>query len=468
MKWFSIESPSSKRRVILLLGILALSFAVRGLTMRFVRDHLSDPSWFQSGTYGHFDRHAQNILEGESSIFWIDDPSRTEAAVYPPGYPLWLAFIYGISGVRTVVVVQGVQWVLDALSVVLIIGVGRIAFNWRIGLFAGALAALSPLLALYGATPMADAPTNWLVLGGVWMLLLAAKRQSAWWAGGAGLMVGASCWVRANALLLVICWAVALFICVRSDWHRRLRLSLVLVLATFLLIAPLIIRNALAFRALMPTGLGMGTNLWEGIGETERAAEFGAVYGDSLLIEQERKEMGLPPDAPLGLYWPNGVERDRARTRKALKVISAHPVWYAGVMLRRIRGMTKFAGGVPPYYGSTGINITSRKTLPAEKQTGLLALVVNMLGMLQSVFHHLALPLMIGGVWLAFRRDRHVTSLLVATVLYYLIVGSALHMEIRYGLPMQSLLLVFAGLSVSRLAEIVFKHRRGAVTWSRN
>jgi len=464
MKWFSTESPWFKRRLILLLAILALSFAVRGLTMRFVRDHLSDPGWFQSGTYGHFDRHAQNILDGKASIFWIDDPSRTEAAVYPPGYPLWLAFIYGISGVRTAMVVQSVQWLLDALSVVLIIGVGATAFDWRIGLFAGTLAALSPLLALYGAMPMADAPTNWLVLGGVWMLLLAARKQSTWWAVGAGLMVGASCWLRANALLLVICWAVALFLCIRSDWRKRLRLSLVLAIAALLLIAPLIIRNAIAFRALVPTGLGMGTNLWEGIGETERAAEFGAVFGDNVLIEQERKEMGLPADAPLGLYWPNGVERDRARTRKALRVIAAHPVWYAGVMLQRMWGMMKFAGSPLPYYGSMGINVTSQKTLPASWQGSLLAIPVTLLGMVQSVFRYLALPLIIGGLWLGFRSDRSVTWLLLATILYYLVIGSALHMEIRYGLPMQSMLLVFAGLSLSGLAGIIFNRRRFAGT----
>lgn len=84
-----------------------------------------------------------------------------------------------------------------------------------------------------------------------------------------------------------------------------------------------------------------------------------------------------------------------------------------------------------------------------------MAVVVNALGMAQSVLRYLALPLMLVGVWLALRRDWRATWLLLATVLYYLIVGAAMHMELRYGLPMQSLLLVFAGLAVSRLGEIV-------------
>lgn len=466
MKWAVANlSGEARRRAVFILCILLLSFSVRALTANFVRTHLADPGWFQSGTYAVFDKQAQNILDGTANVFWIDDPSRTEAAVYPPGYPLWLALVYGLGGVRSAAAVQNVQWILDALSVLLIIGVGVAAYNWRIGLYAGMLAALSPLLALYGATPMADAPTNWIVVGGVLMLLLAVKRRSLRWALGAGLMLGASIWLRANALLLVICWAMALLLFVQGEWRARLRLSLMVTLGALLLIAPLVIRNTVAFRAFVPTGLGTGTNLWEGIGETERAAEFGAVFGDAALIEQERKEMNLPPDAPLGLYWPNGVERDRARTRKALRVITAHPLWYAGVMTRRMWGMLKYAGKPLPYYGSAGINVTSRKSLPESWHSGVLALFVNLLGMIQSVFRYVALPLMIVGIVLALRRDWRMTWLLLATILYYLIVGSSLHMEIRYGLPMQSLLLVFAGLALGHLVEIVYAtafRRRGS------
>lgn len=441
--------------MLLLLVVLVLSFTVRGLTMRFVRDHLADPGWFQSGTYALFDRQAQNILDGKTSAFWIDDPSRTEAAVYAPGYPLWLAFIYKATGERSAYVVQIVQWVLDALSVMLIVGVGATGLGFRVGLVGGVLAALAPVLALYGVTPLADAPTSWLVVGGVWMLLLAAKRQSPWWALSAGMLLGASCWLRANAVLLALSWGVALFFCVRNSWDKRLRWSLGVILGAALLIVPLVIRNAVAFRAFVPTGLGMGTNLWEGIGETDRAAEFGAVIGDSLLLEQERKELGLPPNAPLGLYWPDGIERDRARTRKALRVIAAHPLWYSKVMLRRMWGMLKFAGAPLPYYGSMGINVTGKKTLPESWQGSLFALPVTLLGMAQSVFRYLALPLIIAGLWRGFHISRSLTWLLLATILYYLVLGSTLHMEIRYGLPMQSLLMVFAGLGVVHLVQFI-------------
>ncbi|MDQ5845013.1 MAG: glycosyltransferase family 39 protein, partial [Acidobacteriota bacterium] len=399
------------RRLLVLFFMLALAFAMRGLTMLFVRDRLSDPGWFQSGTYALFDSQAQAILEGKASIFWIDDPARTEAAVYPPGYPIWLALVYKINGERTAASAQRFQWVLDALSVLLVLGIGVTAYKWSTGLAAGFLAALSPLLALNGATPLADAPTSWLVLAGVWMLLLAFKRQSLAWAIGAGMLVGASCWFRANALLLVGFWAIPVLVFLRVDWRRRLLITGATVLGAAILVSPLLIRNAVAFRAFVPTGLGAGTNLWEGIGETDRAAEFGAVYGDVALTEQERAELGVPADASFGLYHPDGVQRDRARARKALSVIVRHPIWYAGVMVRRMAGMLKYAGQPAPGMGSAGINVTPEKTL-GGKPPRVLSMGIRFLGIVQSVLRWLILPLALVGLWLGLRRNLSLTALL--------------------------------------------------------
>ncbi|HEX6732501.1 MAG TPA: glycosyltransferase family 39 protein [Pyrinomonadaceae bacterium] len=432
--------------------ILLLSFTIRCLTANFIREHLSDPSWFQSGTYAHFDSKAQNILDGRSSPFWIDDPSQVEAAVYPPGYAMWVALVYKLTGVRSAQSVQQVQWLFDSLSVLLIVGIAVTAFDWRAGIISGFLAALSPLLALYGSTPLADAPTSWIVLAGVWLLLLAVKRQNLFLALIAGALVGFSCWFRSNALILPIFWALALLLA-QVVWKKRLFLAGSVVVGALLFLTPLAIRNARAFQVFTPAGLGMGTNLWEGIGETERAAEFGAVYGDQALIERERAELGVSRDTPFTLYHPDGVRRDRERTRRAFAVIRAHPFWYVKVMFRRMIGVLKFAGTPIPFIGSSGINVTSEKSLPANLRGGVLGALVTTLGMVQSVVRYLLLPLIVAGVWFGFKRDRYISFLILVTVGYYLIVGSALHTEIRYGLPMQALLFVFARFGLSELGR---------------
>src|SRR5207249_613603 len=147
--------------------------------------------------------------------------------------------------------------------------------------------------------------------------------------------------------------------------------------------------------------------------------------------------------------YPDGIQRDRARTRRALTIIARHPVWYAGSVVRRMAAVLKYAGEPNGIYGSAGINITSKKCLPPRWQGGTLAFFVNVLGMFQSVLRYVLLPLMIFGVILGFRLDRRVTALLMATVFYYLVVGSLIHTHIRYGLPMQALLTIFGGVAIS-------------------
>ena len=455
----------TQQRVLSLSLIFALALVGRALTTQFVDGTPNDPNYRLRAIVQGFDMMAQRILDGQDSAFWIDEPLRPYFGIYPPGYPLWVAFIYSVSGERSARVVQRVQVVLDALSVLLIVGVGTTAYGWRAGMAAGVLAALAPLLTLYGATPLADAPASWVVVAGMWMLLLAAKRRSIGWAFGAGLMVGASCWLRANAMLLAAAWALAMLFFVRAAWRQRIHLAAAVMLGAALLIAPIIIRNVIAFRAFVPTGMGLGTNLWEGLGETPRGRKFGAVYGDAELIKQERALMGLPPDAPLYLYSPDGVERDRERTRKALAVIKEHPFWYAGVMMRRMADLLNYLGSSPVYiYGSAGRSVRSERCLPPRWQGGLLALGVNILGIAQNIVRVIALPLMLCGSWLALRKDKFTTALILTTVLYYLVIGSAMHTEFRYGLPMQALLFVFAGFVTCRLIEIVFRMRQSAAS----
>jgi hypothetical protein len=457
---FQKLSHPFNQRILVLIFILLLAFSVRALTANFLRAHFNDPAWFQSGSYAVFDSSAQAVLDRREPAFWINDSSRTDRIVYPPGYPLWMAFIYGLTGDRSPVSLQRVQLVLDSLAVLLVVGIGATAYRFRVGVLAGILAALSPLLALSGATPNADAPASWLILGATWCLLLAAKRNRVAYAIASGGLLGLACWLRVNPLLLFVVWAATLMLFTKVGWRRKIVLGCALAGSTLLVISPVVIRNLVVFSPeVAPTGLGIGWNLWAGIGETPRGAEFGAPCCDQQVIEQDRQSLGLSPDAPLGLFFPDGIRRDRERGKKALAVIFAHPFWYTGVMAQRLSGHLKFAGKPAPNVGSAGFNVTSRKCLTPERQGGPLAVVVNAMGMVQSVLRYLALPLMLIGIALAVKKNWRVTGLILATVFYYLVTLAVGHSEIRYGLPMQALLFVFAGLAVSWLDSLVMRRR---------
>jgi len=450
---------ASIRKALPILLMLATLVSVRVLTLMFMRAHLNDPGWFQTGSYAKFDRQASDILDGRQRIFLIDDPARTDLAQYPPGFPAMVAAIYGVTGERSVYVVQMVQWSIDLLlSLVLIVGITVTAFGRRAGIVAGFLVALSPLFAMYAAYPSADTPAMWFVLGGNWLLLLAAKRNSVWLALGAGLLLGIACWIRVHPLYLALGWAIVLLLVANAPWRRRLAMGGAALFATVLVIAPIVVRNYLTFPDFTPTGGTIGVNLWEGLGETELGRRHGFRFGDDKLLEHERVKMGWPADAHFDLQWPDGIRRDKERTRESLAFISQHPLWYAGVMLGRMWGMLKVAGDPVPYCGISGINVTSRKCLSPAWQGSVVAFGVNVLGMIQSVTRYLFLPLAAFGIYIAVRSERATliaAAVFLVTIVYYLVPGSAAHTEIRYVLPMHGLLTVFAAAAMDWIVEFL-------------
>ena len=445
-----------RRRVLFFLLIFLLAASVRLLTYNFLRAHLEDASWFQTGSYRVFDKRANDILDGKGHLYWIDDPTRTDQAQYPPAYPWMVAAIYRVSGNRSAYSVQAVQAVVDSiLSFILIAGVAVTAYGWSTGIAASVFAALSPLLAMVGVAPSSDAPTTWFVMAGLWLLLIAAKRGSVRWALASGIVLGAACWLRVNPLYLCFFWALPLFLFVQASRRQRALMAGAVILGTLLMISPIVIRNYLVFPEFSPTGGTIGANLWEGLGETELGRNNGFALGDDIMVERERVRMGVPAGTPFEAMWPDGFKRERERTRESLAFIMQHPIWYAGVMLHRMWGMLKIAGQPLPYYGTSGINVTSSKCLPPARQGGVLSLLVNVLGMIQSVARYALLPLALIGGYLAVRAKWALTSLLLATVFYYLVPGTVAHTEIRYVLTMHWILPIFAGLAVIAFATFI-------------
>src|SRR5205823_5056225 len=227
-------------------------------------------------------------------------------------YPWLVAAIYRLTGQRSANAVQSVQAVLDlTLSMILVTGLAVTAYGWSTGMAACFFVALSPLLAMVGVAPSADAPTTWFVIGGLWLLVIAAKRSSVWLAFGAGIVLGAACWLRVNPLYLCLFWALPLLIFGRASRRVRIIMATAIVLGTALIISPIMIRNYLVFPDFTPTGGTIGANLWEGLGEAELGRSQGFAVGDDIMVERERVRMGIAPDAPFEAMWPDGIRRER-------------------------------------------------------------------------------------------------------------------------------------------------------------
>src|ERR1044071_1683991 len=118
-----------KKQLATFFALLLVAISVRVLTLQFMSVHLTDPAWFQSGSYAKFDRQARDILDGRQNLFWIDDATRTDLVQYPPAFPALVAFIYKICGHASVYSVQNALWLADLiLSFPLIMGIAFTAF----------------------------------------------------------------------------------------------------------------------------------------------------------------------------------------------------------------------------------------------------------------------------------------------------------------------------------------------------
>ncbi len=254
----------------------------------------------------------------------------------------------------------------------------------------------------------------------------------------AGALVGVSCWLRANALLL----APFMLLAVPLLFARgvRLRAGLALVAGALLAVAPLTIRNAVVHGRFIPVSLGAGQTLVEGIADYDPERRFGLPDTDVELTRMEAEEAGRPEYAS-SLFKPDGFERDRARTRRALRVIGAHPFWFAGVMARRAASMlrlerTPLTSTAPV---SEGWTRAPRLLLRAAQKLFITALF---------------LPLYLAGLVLLVRaRRRRALAALLVVPLYYLCVQSALHTEYRYVLAIHYFLFIVAAAALQHAAH---------------
>jgi hypothetical protein len=197
--------------------------------------------------------------------------------------------------------------------------------------------ALSPQLAWNSALLLPDSLATFPILLAVFLLARSLEKPRLVTFVLIGALVGLSCWLRANAMLLTGFLAAAvLLLHGRKQW----RYSLAVIAGTLLIVLPLTIRNAIATRHFIPVSLGAGQTLLEGIADYDPNGRFGIPNTDMGIMRQEA-EVHQRPEYYGTLFNPDGVQRERARIKRGLSVIASNPVWFASVMVRRAASMTR-------------------------------------------------------------------------------------------------------------------------------
>jgi len=287
-----------------------------------------------------YKEEAQFLVAGDLTAFLQGSKSQPDEMIltHPPGYPILMAIIYKLTG-NSDRALRLFQIACEAVAVVLVFLIAVRLIPRGAALLAAMLAAVAPQLAYRSLLILPDSLTALPLLAAMLLFIKAAEDLSVRKMILAGALIGVSCWLRADALLLPLFLCATLMLLLPRGERRRHALALIGGAA--IIIAPITIRNALVFRSFVPVSLGTGQNLSAGIGDCDVEQRFGLSPTDDGTSKQEAQWAGRP-DYAAELYRPDGIERDRSRVARAWSVIRSEPGWFAGTMVRRMGTMLKY------------------------------------------------------------------------------------------------------------------------------
>lgn len=417
-----------------MLAVIGTALAVRLFHVWQMRDTV----FFSvlTGDARGYDRWAREIAAGD----WLG----REVFYQAPLYPYLLGSLYAVTG-HDLLVVRVVQAVIGAAScAALWYAAARLA-GPRAGLIAGLMLALYPPAIFFDFLVQKSVLDVFFVSLSLALVARAATGggQAAWL--GLGLSLGALSLTRENALVLVaiaVLWSVtnkdrdspSMTGTVPRRSVRR-RAGLLVTAGLALVLAPVVIRNAVVGGGFYLTTSQFGSNLYIG-NNPEADGSYAALREgrgspeyerlDAVTLAEQAAGKRLTP-AEVSAHW----------TGRTLEYISAQPGDWVALMARKVRLLLS----------ATEIIDTESQESHAEYSW-----VLRALG---PIWHFgVALPLAVIGAWALWPARRRLwpvyamTAGYAASVVVFFVVA-------RYRLPLVPFVLVFAAAGASALVGVV-------------
>jgi hypothetical protein len=310
----------------------------------------------------HYRQEAARMFEEGRILFPPDpDPGDARMLVHPPGYSVLMLALYGKNAREgSYARMMLVQIICDAMAALMVFLIATELLPRLVGLIAGLLVAFSPHLAYYSLWRSPDSLAVAPILLALYLIVRAMRNPGLWKMMAAGALVGVSCWLRSNALLLAPMLALLIALLLRG--RKPLKYASAFLLATMAVIAPITIRNFVLFGRFIPLSLGAGITLIEGIADYDEQNRFGMPVDDRQAAIKDAEWHGRE-DYAANLWSPDGVERDRARFSRGLEVIRSNPGWFASVMVRRAAFMLRYNDEAEPRwpFGTSQVPVISKE-----------------------------------------------------------------------------------------------------------
>ena len=408
-----------------LLFVIALALFIRVLYLIYY-NNMQD--WNQLTVDNYYHHHwAQSIAGG--NIF--GDTTYFRA----PFYVFCLAFLYAIFGV-SLWVGRLFGLVIGLVSVAMTYFIGKKFFNRQIGLTAALLQSVYPVMIYFEGELLLDPLFTLLLQFSIYRLLVWFENKTYRNALVTGLLIGLSSITRPTALIFIplIILLLAASLKKADLWVKH---SIVFILGTSLLIAPIFVRNFVIAGDPVPVASQAGINLY--IGNNNNADGVSAVLPEPLghnwrlkdityLAEQDTGKRMKPGE--VSSYWRN----------KALSWISTNPGKFISLYIKKL------------YYSFSNREISNNRNLdiffnnvPILKYNPLSFGILFMLALV--------------GIFAGFRRHRHV-RLLTLIIIIYVLATSLFFFNSRFRLPLLPYYLLLAAFGFSCLIDQLRSHRR--------
>jgi tetratricopeptide (TPR) repeat protein len=272
---------------------------------------------------------AERIVDGD---FW-----GKEVFFRAPLYPYFLALLYKLSG-SSIAFAVFVQHIIGSLSAVLLYVLARLYFARRVALTAGLLAALYWPFIYFEGQLLIVTTIIFLDLCFLIMMSMAFRSGKIGHASSAGLLLGLSAVARPSVLVMVPIIPLLFFLHGRitksgigraggkSAW---MRMSAACLGGAFLVIAPVIVRNYVVGRDLVPIASQGGVNFYIGNNPSSdgRTAivpgtrpDWWGGYYDSIDIAEKSMGRKLKPSEISNFYFRKGFEFIFSSPGKALQL----------------------------------------------------------------------------------------------------------------------------------------------------
>ncbi len=404
--------------------------------------------WFESNLtadalIGTLQNDEQRLLDPASISFRAADahPQLQADVLQPIGEAVVLAGLWKVTGSERWLPYQVLMVVLAALMTMLVFYMTLSLFGRRRAAYLAALLyAVFPPLAWLSTIPHLDAWSVDLTLVITALLVRAREVEKPMpWLVGTGLAVGLGTYFRPGVLLIAPFVALALL--PAASWRRALRFGAIPTVVAALLLVPWTIRNENVYHRFIPTRIGIGQNLWEGLGEVPNT--FGARLDDAGTFQQVH---AVRPDLVYGT-----PAYDSFLESWAIRAIRNHPGFYIKLMAKRFIDSTALLRNTE--WAGTVLS-------PAQSGLGLISYIrhrpTNFLAfLLEPLLFAAAIATVIATRRRFGRSHLLLISVVVATLFPYLF----LHVEPRYILPASFAYLIWTALGIDLLTE---RLRRGA------